>query len=82
MGDAENHGIARGMSWLTGNASNPYFLFLERDFQLIEPATCVVEQVNSGVELLEKQTAHGEYERSYSIVMVLEHPRTAWLQMK
>jgi len=58
MGDAENHGIARGMIYLTGNASNPYFLFLERDFQLIEPATCVVEQVMQGIDLLEKDVAH------------------------
>lgn len=58
MGDSENHGIARGMIYLTGNASNPYFLFLERDFQLIEPATCVVEQVTQGIRLLEKNTAH------------------------
>ena len=36
MGTADNVGIVRGMTALTGNASNPHVLFLERDFQLIE----------------------------------------------
>ena len=58
MGDKNNYGIARGMTFLTGNASNPYFLFLERDFQLIEPATCVYEQLMAGVELIKDKTAH------------------------
>jgi hypothetical protein len=58
MGDAGNHGILRGMNWLTGNSSNPYFLFLERDFQLIEPATCVYEQLTAGVEMVKAKTAH------------------------
>ena len=58
MGDAQNHGIARGMTWLTGNASQPNFLFLERDFQLIEPGTCVAEQLRAGVALVERGRAH------------------------
>jgi hypothetical protein len=58
MGDAENHGIARGMTWLTGNATQPNFLFLERDFQLIEPGTCVAEQLSAGVALVESRRAH------------------------
>lgn len=58
MGDANNYGIARGMSFLTGNSSNPFFLFLERDFQLVEPATCVYEEIDAGRKLLEQKTAH------------------------
>jgi hypothetical protein len=58
MGDAENHGIARGMTWLTGNATQPNFLFLERDFQLLEPGTCVLEQLRAGVALVESRRAH------------------------
>ena len=57
MGDADNHGILRAMTFLTGNASKPYFLFLERDFQLVEPATCVVEQLLGGLELLKSKAA-------------------------
>ena len=56
IGDAQNHGIARGIVALTNNASNPYFLFMERDFQLIEPSTCIDEQLRAGIELLK----HGE----------------------
>ena len=52
MGDAENHGIARGMTWLTGNATQPNFLFLERDFQLLEPGTCVLEQLGAAAEMI------------------------------
>jgi hypothetical protein len=58
MGDGNNYGIARGMSFLTGNATRPYFLFLERDFQLIEPSTCVYEQLTSGIDIIKKQKAH------------------------
>ena len=58
MGDEHNYGIARAMSFLTGNASQPYFLFLERDFQLIEPSTCVYEQLVSGIEIIKKKKAH------------------------
>jgi hypothetical protein len=58
MGDATNVGIARAMTYLTGNATRPYFLFLERDFQLIEPATCVYEQLTTGIELIKAKTAH------------------------
>jgi hypothetical protein len=58
MGDAFNHGIARAMTYLTGNASFPNFLFLERDFQLLEPATCVVEQLEAGVDLVESGEVH------------------------
>ena len=58
LGDANNYGIARGIISLTSNASNPYFLFLERDFQLVSPATCITEQLRTGVQLLKDQTAH------------------------
>jgi len=58
LGDANNYGILRGMNFLTGNASNPYFLFLERDFQLIEPAACVYEQLTAGVEMVKAGKAH------------------------
>ncbi len=58
MGSVENVGILRGMNYLIGNASAPYFMFLERDFQLIEPATCVVEQLAAGLKMLAAGTAH------------------------
>ena len=58
MGTAENVGILRAMNYIVGNASQPYILFLERDFQLVEPATCVVEQLAAGVKMLQEGTAH------------------------
>ena len=58
MGTAENVGILRAMNYLVGNASSPYILFLERDFQLVEPATCVLEQLTAGVKMLREGTAH------------------------
>lgn len=58
MGDAHNYGIARGITFLTGNATKPYFLFLERDFQLIEPAQCVIEEIETGVKMIKAGTAH------------------------
>lgn len=58
LGDQTNVGIARGIVYLTNNATKPYFLLLERDFWLVEPVTCVVEQLNSGVELLKTNDVH------------------------
>ena len=58
MGTSENVGILRGMNYLVGNATQPYFMFLERDFQLIEPSTCVVEQLEAGIKMLKAATAH------------------------
>jgi hypothetical protein len=52
MGDGSNRGIARAMVAMTEAAKGPYFLFMERDFQLVEPGTCVEEQLSAGVELL------------------------------
>lgn len=57
MGDAKNHGIARALNWLVGNATQPYFLFLEKDFQLVDPWPCVYEQLQSGKELIDANTA-------------------------
>jgi hypothetical protein len=58
MGSEENIGILRAMNLLVATASQPYFMFLERDFQLLEPATCVVEQLDAGVKMLQEGTAH------------------------
>ena len=58
LGDATNVGIARGIIALTSNATKPYFLFLERDFQLVEPDTCVYEQLQTGVDMLKAGKAH------------------------
>lgn len=57
LGDETNYGILRAMVMLTGNASHPYFLFLERDFQLVSPATCVSEQLEAGVAMLKMKKA-------------------------
>jgi hypothetical protein len=58
IGNETNIGIARGMVALTNAARNPYFLFMERDFWLVEPATCVVEQLRAGIALLKTQSVH------------------------
>ena len=58
IGNATNIGIARGMVSLTNAAKNPFFLFLERDFWLVEPSTCVVEQLLAGLELLKTGSVH------------------------
>ncbi len=58
LGDASNVGIARGITYMTGNATQPYFLLLERDFWLIEPATCAEEQLRAGIDLLKTGAVH------------------------
>ncbi len=58
MGDSQNHGILNAINWLIGNASYEHILFLEKDFQLIEPLECVMEQMATGLNLLESEQAH------------------------
>jgi len=57
LGTAENVGITRGLIALTSAASHPYFLFLERDFYLIEPQLCVFEELQAGVDLVKANAA-------------------------
>lgn len=58
LGDGGNVGIAHGITYLTGNATNPYFMLLERDFWLVEPDTCVDEQLRAGIELIKTGAVH------------------------
>jgi len=57
LGNAKNHGITWAIDWLVGNATQPFLLFLEKDFHLIEPAECVREQMASGVRLIREDKA-------------------------
>ena len=58
LGNETNLGIAAGMIELTNAATYENFLFMERDFWLVEPATCVVEQLRAGVALLDTRKVH------------------------
>ena len=58
LGNETNLGIAAGMIELTSAATYDNFLFMERDFWLVEPATCVVEQLRAGVALLDTRKVH------------------------
>ena len=57
LGTAQNVGITHGMIALTDAATQPYFLFMERDFRLVEPATCVYEELRAGVDLVKSGAA-------------------------
>uniref|UniRef100_A0A0G4FLP0 Uncharacterized protein n=1 Tax=Chromera velia CCMP2878 TaxID=1169474 RepID=A0A0G4FLP0_9ALVE len=57
MGSEKNENILKPFNWMVGNATNPYFLFLEKDFKLIEPWTCVTEQLELGKVLLSEDKA-------------------------
>jgi hypothetical protein len=52
-----NYGIVRAFNFLAGNATQPYFLFLEKDFKLIEPWPCSFEALTTGVNLIKENTA-------------------------
>jgi len=53
-----NTGIALGINKLAFKSDKKYFLFLEKDFRLVDPWGCVHEQLLRGVELLSSGTAH------------------------
>ena len=57
LGDSQNVPIGRALSALVAAASGRYFMLLEHDFQLIEPDTCVVEQLVAGTALLDSGRA-------------------------
>ena len=57
LGSTENVGILGAMNALVAAAQHPTFLFLEKDFKLIEPWTCASEQLRSGMQLLSNGTA-------------------------
>ena len=53
MGDSHNYGIAQALNWMFGNASNEHVLLLEKDFRLVESGDCAMEQLQTGLDLLE-----------------------------
>ena len=57
LGDEKNYGILNGILAMTKNATKKVFILLERDFMLVEPDTCVVEQLVAGIKLLEAKKA-------------------------
>jgi len=58
LSSPKNEGILRGINWLMGNATHENFLFLEKDFRLVEPLPCVIEQILTGQQLIQQQQAH------------------------
>jgi hypothetical protein len=58
LGNKLNHGITHALDWMVGNSTQQHTLLLEKDFQLIEPLSCVEEQLSAGVKLIKEGTAH------------------------
>lgn len=56
--DTNDRGILNPLNYLIGNASNHVFLFLEKDFRLVESIDCTIEQLNAGIEMLVSRRAH------------------------
>ena len=52
LGDGRLFPIGAAVNWLVGNASYPTVMFLEKDFQLIEPAQFVAPRLNDGLRML------------------------------
>jgi len=57
-GSPTNIGQTRAINALVDLSSNDHVLFLEKDFRLVEPWPCVVDQLTSGQTLLRKGQAH------------------------
>jgi hypothetical protein len=51
-GAPENWSMAMALNALVGASTRRFFLLLERDFQLIEPDTCVLEQLGAAAEMI------------------------------
>lgn len=57
-GSKTNVGQTRAINTMVHFASNDYVLFLEKDFRLIEPWPCVVEQLTTGIDFLASKQAN------------------------
>ena len=53
----KNVGITPALNWLMGNATFDYFLFMEKDFRLVESYSCLVHQLHTGANLLKNDVA-------------------------
>ena len=58
LGTPANIGIAAAFNELNRAASHPFVLFLERDFWLVEPGACIVQQLEAGKALLDTGKVH------------------------
>ena len=56
-GAPENWSMAMALNALVGASTRRFFLLLERDFQLVEPDTCVLEQLGAAAELIDARAA-------------------------
>jgi hypothetical protein len=56
-GAPENWSMAMALNALIGVSTRRFFLLLERDFQLVEPDTCVLEQLGAAAEMISAGTA-------------------------
>jgi hypothetical protein len=57
IGDKKNVNIHWGIEFLVGNATTEYVLFLEKDWELIEPPEILDEQISTAIELIESGAA-------------------------
>jgi len=64
LGKGENYGIGTAMTYLVGNSTGKYFMFLEKDWVLIEDMGCWMDQVVSGINLLGTGQVHSVKYRS------------------
>ena len=58
IGNEINYGIIRAINYLVTNSTNDYFLFLEKDFRLVESLQCALDQLSAGIDLLDHNVAH------------------------
>jgi hypothetical protein len=57
-GAPDNWSIAAAINTMVSAAGRRFFLLLERDFQLVEPDTCALEQLRAAEELLDAGEAN------------------------
>ena len=48
----ENIGIGRAVTQLVESTSKPFFMFLENDWELIEPLATLVQRLETGLQLI------------------------------
>ena len=82
LSSPHNEGISRGIHWLMGNASNDHFLFLEKDFRLVEDIGCALEQLKAGVALVSSDRADIVRYRSRYNAGKPDYLERAWMGME
>ena len=61
-----DYGSMNGFNWLITNATNDHILFVNSESRIVEPLSCIVEQLSTGIKLIESGVDVVRYRSRYN----------------